>query len=104
MGAPERRCQLEVARTVCSVAAMHGLPCHLLAPRLDAALAMLARLPGVESFDSAAWIRPRRGGGFSPAYGFGKNTAEQRFAEKLEKLLSYGVPLRLPPQLQAIAL
>ena len=99
-GAPDRRCQLEVARTVCGVAAIHGLPCHLLAPRLDAALAELARLPGVASFDSAAWIRPRSGGrGFSPAYGFGKRGAERRFLEKLARLLAYGVPLRLPPGL-----
>ena len=96
-GPPDRRCQREVARTVCTIAAMHGLPCHLLAPRLDAALAELARLPGAASFDSAAWIRPRSGGrGFSPAYGFGRRGAERRFLEKLARLLAYGVPLRLP--------
>ena len=95
---PLRRCQLEVARTVCAVAAMHGLPCHLLAPRLDATLAQLSRLPGVESFDSAAWIRVRRGGrGFSPAYGFTVDAKTRRMLEKLQRLLAYGVPLRLPP-------
>lgn len=99
---PLRRCQLEVARTVCGVAARYGATCHLLAPRLDTTLAELARLPAVESFDSAAWIRVRRGGkGFSPAYGFTADAKTRRLLEKLSRLISYGVPIRLPPGLSA---
>ena len=99
---PRRRCQLEIAHTVCGVARRYSLGCHLLAPRLDSTLAVLARLPAVESFDSAAWIRVRRGGkGFSPAYGFTADAKTRRLLEKLSRLISYGVPIRLPPSLPA---